>query len=83
MTVILFPLVSVDLEYHDGWFALKSSSIRISGVVRIYLMKIDTTRPGGRNVEVGNNSNFIFPNAYLCQVLPGGLLYSNSSGDGC
>ena len=31
---ILFPLVSVDLEYHDGWCALKSSRIKVSGVVR-------------------------------------------------
>ena len=31
---ILFPLVSVDLEYHDGWCALKSPRIRVSGVVR-------------------------------------------------
>ena len=30
----LFPLVSVDLEYHDGWCALKSPRIRVSGVVR-------------------------------------------------
>ena len=32
---ILFPLVSVDLGYHDGWCALKSPRIRVSGVVRI------------------------------------------------
>ena len=31
---ILFSLVSVDLEYHDGWGALKSPKIRVSGVVR-------------------------------------------------
>ena len=31
---ILFPLVSVDLEYHYGWCALKSPRIRMSGVVR-------------------------------------------------
>ena len=31
---ILFHLVSVDLEYHDGWCALKSPRIRVSGVVR-------------------------------------------------
>ena len=31
---ILFSLVSVDLEYHDGWCALKSPRIRVSGVVR-------------------------------------------------
>ena len=31
---IFFPLVSVDLEYHDGWCALKSPRIRVSGVVR-------------------------------------------------
>ena len=31
---ILFPLVSADLEYHDGWCALKSQRIRVSGVVR-------------------------------------------------
>ena len=31
---ILFPFVSVDLEYHDGWCALKSPRIRVSGVVR-------------------------------------------------
>ena len=30
---ILLPLVSVDLEYHDGWCALKSPKIRVSGVV--------------------------------------------------
>ena len=29
---ILFPLVSVDLEYHDGW--LKSPRITVFGVVR-------------------------------------------------
>ncbi len=27
------PLVSVDLEYHDGWCALKSPSTRVSGVI--------------------------------------------------
>ena len=32
---IVFPLVSVDLEYHDGWCALKSQRIRVSGVVII------------------------------------------------
>ena len=31
---ILFPLVSVDLEYNDGWCALKPPRIRVSGVVR-------------------------------------------------
>ena len=31
---IIFPLVSVDLEYHDGWCALKSPRIGVSGVVR-------------------------------------------------
>ena len=31
---ILFPLISDDLEYHDGWCALKSPRIRVSGVVR-------------------------------------------------
>ena len=31
---ILFPLVSVDLGYHDGWCALKSPRIWVSGVVR-------------------------------------------------
>ena len=31
---ILFPLVSVDLEYHDGWCALRSPNIMVSGVVR-------------------------------------------------
>ena len=31
---ILIPLVSVDLEYHAGWCALKSPRIRVSGVVR-------------------------------------------------
>ena len=31
---ILFPLVSVDLEYHDEWCVLKSPRIRVSGVVR-------------------------------------------------
>ena len=31
---ILFPIVSVDLEYPDGWCALKSPRIRVSGVVR-------------------------------------------------
>ena len=31
---ILFCIVSVDLEYHDGWCALKSPRIRVSGVVR-------------------------------------------------
>ena len=31
---ILYPLVSVDPEYHDGWCALKSPRIRVSGVVR-------------------------------------------------
>ena len=30
---IIFSLVSVDLEYHDGWCALKSPRIRVSGVV--------------------------------------------------
>ena len=31
---ILFLLVSVDFEYHDGWCALKSPRIRVSGIVR-------------------------------------------------
>ena len=31
---ILFPLVSVDLEYHDGWCALKSPRIRVPDVVK-------------------------------------------------
>ena len=31
---IHFPLVSIDLEYQDGWSTLKSSRIRVSGVVR-------------------------------------------------
>ena len=31
---ILFSLVSVDLEYNDGYCALKSPRIRMSGVVR-------------------------------------------------
>ena len=31
---ILFTLVSVDLEYHEGLYALKSPRIRVSGVVR-------------------------------------------------
>ena len=31
---ILFPLVSVNLEYHDEWCALKSPRIRVSGVIR-------------------------------------------------
>ena len=31
---ILLPLVSVDLEYYDGWCALKSPRISVSGVVR-------------------------------------------------
>ena len=31
---IQFRLVSGDLEYHDGWCALKSPRIRVSGVVR-------------------------------------------------
>ena len=31
---ILFCLVSVDLEYHDGWCVLKSPRIRVSGVIR-------------------------------------------------
>ena len=34
-SVIFIPLVSVDLEYHDGWCTLKSPRIRVSGVVRI------------------------------------------------
>ena len=33
-SAIFFPLVSVYLEYHDGWCALKSPRIRVSGVVR-------------------------------------------------
>ena len=32
-SAIFLPLVSVDLEYHDGWCALKSPRIRMSGVV--------------------------------------------------
>ena len=39
---ILFPLVSLDLEYHDGWCALKSPRIRVSGVAEDVLLKIDT-----------------------------------------
>ena len=35
-SVILIPLVSVDPEYQDGWYALKSPRIRVSGVVRRY-----------------------------------------------
>ena len=31
---ILLPLVSVDLEYQDGWCALKSPKIRVFCVVR-------------------------------------------------
>ena len=31
---IVLPLVSVDLEYHEGWCALKSLRISLSGVVR-------------------------------------------------
>ena len=31
---IHFPLVSVNLDYHDGWCVLKSPRIRVSGVVR-------------------------------------------------
>ena len=30
---ILFPLVSVELEYHAEWCALKSPSIRVSVVI--------------------------------------------------
>ena len=33
-SAIFLPLISVDLEYHDGWYALKSPRIRVSGVVR-------------------------------------------------
>ena len=33
-SAIFLPLVSVDLEYHDGWFALKSHRIRVSDVAR-------------------------------------------------
>ena len=33
-SAIFLPLVSVDQEYHDGWCALKSPRIRVSGVVR-------------------------------------------------
>ena len=33
-SAIFLPLVSVDLEYHDGWCAFKSPRIRVSGVVR-------------------------------------------------
>ena len=36
-SAIFIHLVSVDLEYHDGWFALKSPRIRVSGVVRCYI----------------------------------------------
>ena len=31
---ILLLLVSVDLEHHDGWCALKSPRIRVSGIIR-------------------------------------------------
>ena len=34
-SAIFLPLVSVDLEYHDGRCALKSPRIMVSGVVRI------------------------------------------------
>ena len=50
---ILFPLVSVDLGYHDGWCAFKSPRIRVSGVVR-RLIPI-TARAGWRDVDVGND----------------------------
>ena len=33
-SAIFLPFVSVDLEYHDGWCALKSPRIRVSGVVK-------------------------------------------------
>ena len=33
-SAILLPLVSVDLEYQDGWCALKSPRIRVSCVIR-------------------------------------------------
>ena len=33
-SAIFPPLVLVDLEYHDGWCALKSHRIRVSGVVK-------------------------------------------------
>ena len=33
-SAILLPLVSVNLEYQDGWCALKSPRIRVSCVVR-------------------------------------------------
>ena len=33
-SAIFLPLVSVDLDYHDGWCTLKSPRIRVSGVVR-------------------------------------------------
>ena len=35
-SVIFPPIVSVNLEYHDGWCALKSPRIRITSVVRRY-----------------------------------------------
>ena len=31
---IFIPPISVNLEYHGGWCALKSPRIRVSGVVR-------------------------------------------------
>ena len=31
---IFLSLVSVDLEYHDGWYSLKSHIIRMFGIVR-------------------------------------------------
>ena len=55
---ILFLLVSVDLEYHDGWCALKSPRIRVSGVVRrcsIEDVIPITARAAWRDVDVGND----------------------------
>ena len=39
---ILFPLVSVDLEYHDGWCVLKSPRIGCPVSSEDVLLKIDT-----------------------------------------
>ena len=33
-SAIYLPLVSVDLEYHDGWCLLKSYRIKVSGIVK-------------------------------------------------
>ena len=41
-SAILLPLVSVDLEYQDGWCALKSPRIRVSSVVRRYSIEYYT-----------------------------------------